>query len=77
VLLDQNIKRDDYLEKLEKNGINARPFFYPLSDMDIYKSYSKSETPVAHKLSRVGLNLPTYESLKSMSEIRKILIDVE
>ena len=77
VLLDENIKRDDYLEKLEINGIDARPFFYPLSDMDIYKSYSKSETPVAHKLSRVGLNLPTYESLKSMSEIRKILIDVE
>lgn len=77
VLLDENIKRDDYIAKLEGKGIDARPFFYPLSDMDIYKSYSKTETPIAHKLSSTGLNLPTYESLLSMSEIRNILIDVK
>jgi perosamine synthetase len=36
----------------------------------------RNETPVTHKLSKVGLNLPTYESLKSMGEIRNILGDM-
>jgi perosamine synthetase len=73
VLLDQQIKREGYIQDLKTKGIDARPFFYPLSDMEIYKQYSKSETPVAHELSKVGLNLPTYESLKSIAEIRQIL----
>jgi perosamine synthetase len=33
----------------------------------------KNETPETHKFSKIGLNLPTYESLKSMDEIRKAL----
>lgn len=73
VLLDESINREDYILMLKEKGIDARPFFYPLSDMDIYKKYCKNETPVTHKLSNVGLNLPTYESLKSMDEIRNIL----
>lgn len=72
VLLDENIDREKYIVTLKEKGIDARPFFYPLSDMDIYKEYCKAETVVTHKLSKVGLNLPTYESLKSMSEIRNI-----
>lgn len=44
-----------------------------IDDMEIYKQYCKNETPVTHKLSKVGLNLPTYESLKSMDEIRQVL----
>ena len=44
--------------------------------MDIYKEYSKTDTPVAHRLSKMGLNLPTYESLKDVNEIREILTDV-
>ena len=77
VLLDEKVKRDDYIKKLEKNGIDARPFFYPLSAMEIYKPYIVNKTPIAHKISKAGINLPTYESLKSMSEIRNILINVK
>lgn len=73
VLLDDEVNREEYIQNLKEKGIDARPFFYPLSDMDIYKDYCKSETPVTHKLSKIGLNLPTYESLKSMDEIRNIL----
>lgn len=73
VLLDENINREDYIKELKEKGIDARPFFYPLSNMEIYKQYCKHETPVTHKLSKVGLNLPTYESLKSMDEIKSIL----
>lgn len=76
VLLDESIDREEYIKELKTKGIDARPFFYPLSDMEIYKQYCKNETPVTHKLSKVGLNLPTYESLKSMSEIRNILGDM-
>lgn len=73
VLLSEQINRDEYIQKLREKGIDARPFFYPLSDMEIYQKYAKQETPVAHKLSKRGLNLPTYESLKSMDEIKSIL----
>jgi len=73
VLLDETIDREKYIQKLKEKGIDARPFFYPLSDMEIYKSYCKNETPITHRLSQVGLNLPTYESLKSMKEIKKVL----
>ena len=61
------------MKKLKEKGIDARPFFYPLSDMEIYRDYCKIETPIAHKLSKTGLNLPTYESLKSIDEIKIIL----
>lgn len=73
VLLDESINREEYIKELKTQGIDGRPFFYPLSDMDIYKKYCKNETPVTHNLSKIGLNLPTYESLKSMGEIRNIL----
>lgn len=73
VLLDEDIDRENYINELKEKGIDARPFFYPLSDMDIYKQYCKNETPVTKKLSKVGLNLPTYESLKSLEELKKIL----
>jgi len=76
VLLDDSIDREKYITQLKENGIDARPFFYPLSDMDIYKKYCKNETVVTHRLSKVGLNLPTYESLKSIDEIKEILDNV-
>jgi len=73
VLLDKNLDKKVYLEKLKDNGIDARPFFFPLSDMDIYKSFCKVDTPVSHMLSKIGFNLPTYESLKSLDEIKNII----
>lgn len=73
ILIDSDIDKDAYLNKLEENGIDARPFFYPLSIMDIYKTYCNVDTPVTKMLSKRGFNLPTYESLKSSEEIKKIL----
>lgn len=77
ILLDENINKEDYLNQLKENGIDARPFFYPLSDMDIYKSYCNTPTPVTKMLSKRGFNLPTYESLKSLEEIRKCLRELK
>ncbi|WP_419771207.1 MAG: aminotransferase class I/II-fold pyridoxal phosphate-dependent enzyme [Candidatus Marinarcus sp.] len=76
LLVPKHINRDAYMSQLKTNGIDARPFFYPLSDMDIYKPYCKEFTPITHKISKVGINLPTYESLKSIEEIKEILKNV-
>jgi len=73
VLINSNINRDEFIEQLKLKSIDARPFFYPLSDMVIYKNYCKDFTKVTHSLSEQGFNLPTYESLKSIEEIEKIL----
>ena len=77
MLLDEKIDREKYIQVLKEKGIDARPFFYPLSDMNIYKSYSKNHTPIAHRLSKFGLNLPTYESLKSLNEVKNILEGID
>ena len=76
LLVDENTDRDRVIKTLEQNGIDARSFFYPLSDMDIYKKYSHSNNPVAKKMSSHGINLPTYESLKSIEEIRIIIEEI-
>ena len=71
-LLDKDTNRDEYISKLQSHGIDARPAFYPLSSMPIYQQYSSKENPITHKIARSGLNLPTYESLKSFSEIGRV-----
>ncbi len=76
ILVDENTDKDKYINKLKENGIDARPFFYPLSDMDIYRPYCNVDTPITKKLSKKGINLPTYESLKSIAKIKSNLANV-
>jgi perosamine synthetase len=76
ILLNEKIDKEEYLKELKEVGIDARPFFYPLSDMNIYKKYCKCETLVAHKISKLGINLPTYESLKGAEDIKNILMSM-
>lgn len=73
ILINKKMSREKFIKKLENKGIDARIFFYPLSDMKIYKKYSKQKTIVSHYVSKHGFNLPTYESLKSLNEIKNIL----
>jgi len=72
-LIDKDTNREEYIDNLRGKGMDARPFFYPLSDMEIYKEYCCNSTPVTKKIASLGLNLPTYESLKSIAEIDSIL----
>lgn len=51
-------KRDRILMELQEGGIDARAFFIPLSQMDIYKKYARG-CQVSLDISRKGLNLPT------------------
>lgn len=57
VLVDEEV-RDVIIQRLKAHNIDARPFFVPLSEMDIYKQYA-GNCVRSKSLSRRGLNLPT------------------
>jgi perosamine synthetase len=75
VLIDNRgygMSRDELMNKLEKNGVETRRFFYPLHLMPPYKKYAAScHLPVAEKLSSSGINLPSGVKLKE-EEIHKV-----
>jgi perosamine synthetase len=50
-------QRDEFIQKLKVKNIDSRPYFYPVSDMPVYKD---SNTPITHKVYQKGLNLPSY-----------------
>ena len=56
------VDREKLFEALNKNGVDNRPFFYPLSDMDVYKPYIFS-SGVSKQLSARGMNLPTIKNI--------------
>lgn len=63
ILVDQPypLTRDELMQALRKEQIDSRPFFHPLDTLPPYRSESPS--PVALRLSRQGLNLPSAPSL--------------
>lgn len=70
VLLDDvnRARRDKIMDRLKGEGVETRPFFYPMSVLPMYESKSQ---PVAADLSLRGLNLPTYPGL-SEEEIKLV-----
>lgn len=73
--------RDEIAEKLEKNNILARKYFYPLtSEFECYKDLSTadvSKTPVAKHVSDNILCLPMYAdlSLEDVDRICEIILN--
>lgn len=68
VLFDPNVfgaSRDDVFDALDKAGIGARKYFYPLvNDYACYRSvYSSDRTPVAKKAASQVITLPMYADL--------------
>ena len=65
-------QRDDLIQRLRGRGIDTRPYFYPMSDMPYFKP---AATPVAHKVSLSGINLPTYVGLtrEDIAAISRVL----
>ena len=57
--------RDEVKQKMEKEGIFTRKYFYPLtSEFDCYKGIlDPGNTPEAHRISRQVLTLPIYADL--------------
>lgn len=54
----RDITREEVAEKLEKQGIEIRNFFYPLHEMPPYLRYAKPPY-IASEISRKGLSLPS------------------
>ena len=52
--------RAQLMKRLREMGVDSRPYFYPVSDMPMYKA---ADTPVAHAVSVKGMNLPSYVDL--------------
>ncbi len=65
--------REDVFDALEKEGIGARKYFYPLaSDYACYRSvYSSTATPVAKWVSERVLTLPMYADL-DLADVERI-----
>ena len=59
------MSRDDLMKRLEENGIETRPFFYPMHVIPPYKNEEKF--PVAEEISRKGVNLPSGTTLTNES----------
>ncbi len=51
--------RDDVIYALKNEGIDVRPFFVPLSEMEIYKGFVDRKCHVSEDISHMGINLPT------------------
>lgn len=73
ILVDED-KRDTILARLKEGGVDARAFFIPLSEMNIYRKYAHSCVH-SRQISRRGMNLPTtYEVDEECIERIKSLI---
>lgn len=73
ILIDENktgISRDSLILELQRDGIETRPFFYPLHQQPAFPDSTRS-FPVAQKLAYSGLSLPT-SNLLSPVEIEKV-----
>ena len=55
-------QRDEFMLALKEDGVDTRPFFYPMSDMPYLSKYT-TNTPVTHRVYQQGVNLPTYFDL--------------
>ncbi|HBE18549.1 MAG TPA: aminotransferase DegT [Cyanobacteria bacterium UBA11149] len=56
------IERNNLMDALKLKGIDTRPYFYPISDMPMYKN-EQIYTPITHKVYQRGINLPCYFDL--------------
>jgi perosamine synthetase len=56
---DLKLTRDELIINLRKKGIDSRPFFYPVSDMPMYKLNNSFPHPTTRILSENGINLPS------------------
>ena len=58
--------RDKIIDDLLVNGIESRPFFYPLHSMPPFsdKVYHASVFSVSEKLSNEGISLPTFTAMR-------------
>lgn len=59
--------RERIMANLRQHGVDSRPYFYPLSDLPMYRN-DPAKTPVTHRLYSEGICLPSFFDIKE-SEI--------
>jgi perosamine synthetase len=68
------LDRDETMRRLAEEGIETRPFFYPMHTLPIYRSLAGGGAfPVAESVAARGMNLPssaglTYEDVAHVAE---------
>lgn len=55
-------RRDDVITLMRKKGVDSRPFFFPLSELPMYRAIGNT---VSRMLSENGFNLPTFVGLEA------------
>ena len=76
VIFDEKIfgaSRNEVMEKLAKNGIGARKYFYPLTNTFdcFHNQFDANQTPIALHISKRVLTLPLYADL-SLEDVDRI-----
>jgi perosamine synthetase len=71
ILLDKEfpLDRDTFMSRLKEQGIDSRPFFYPVHSLPPYQS-SGGQFPVAEDISRRGINLPSGMNMQEEDVVR-------
>lgn len=76
-----SLTKEELIDYFNKNRIDTRPIFYPLSDLPPFKKSDKIDNPIAEEISKYGINLPSdiniteHEIDKVCSLLKKILND--
>ena len=71
------MSRDALADRLGARGIDTRPFFYPIYRLPPYEgAIGDGAFPVAERLSREGMNLPTFPGI-SDEDIARVCSAVE
>lgn len=67
ILIENRAKkhRDKIVEELGRRGIETRPVFYPISHMPPYRNGTNPRFPIAEKIAKGGLSLPSSPLLKA------------
>jgi len=58
------LPRDLFAERLRAQGVDSRPFFYPLSDMPPYRGARFELSPPIRELAARGITLPSSTLLR-------------
>jgi len=61
------IPRNKVMKELARQGIETRPTFYPITSMPPYRNRTNQRFPVAERISKKGLSLPSSPLLRTES----------
>lgn len=80
IVLDKALSRADVMKGLKERGVDSRPFFPPVSSFPMF-THREKENPVAYRVGRQGVNLPSGHNLTEdevdyiCASLREILVE--